>query len=97
MMRRIEIIANRSVQDELTIGLEAAIQDFYYTVMPLVHGRGRQRRRLGTATWPEENFLLLAYVSEENAETVRSVVSAVKSKFPKEGIRVFSVPADPQA
>jgi len=93
-MKRIEIIANRSVQDNIVEGLEDAVEGIYYTVMLLVHGRGRQRRRLGTATWPEENFLLLAYVSDENALAAKGVVAKVKARFPKEGIKVFSVPAD---
>ena len=93
-MRRIEVIANRSVQEDLILGFEGAIPDFYYSVVPLVHGRGRQRRRLGTATWPEENFLLLAYVSETAYGTAREVVGRIKEKFPKEGIKIFSTPAD---
>ncbi len=93
-MKRIEIIANRSVQDNLIDSLEEAIPDFYYTVMPLVHGRGRQQRRLGTATWPEENFLILAYVSDADADTARNVVAGIKTRFPKEGVKIFSVPAD---
>ena len=93
-MERIEIIANRSVQDDITQKLEGAIEDFFYTVIPLVHGRGRQRRRLGTATWPEENFMLLAYVSDGDAATVRAAVADIKARFPKEGIKIFSTPAD---
>jgi len=93
-MRRIEVIANRSVQDELVEALEGAIPDFFYSLVPLVHGRGHQRRRLGTATWPEENFLLLAYVPDAACRRAREVVAELKRKFPKEGIKVFSVSAD---
>jgi nitrogen regulatory protein PII len=93
-MRRIEVIANRSVQEELIEALEHALPDFFYTVVPVVHGRGRQKRRLGTATWPEENFLLLAYVRDEDRAAVGDVVASVKRKYPKEGIKVFSSPAD---
>ena len=92
-MERIEIIANRSVQDDITEGLEGTIKDFYYTVLPVVHGNGRQQRKLGTTTWPEQNFLLLAYVSDEDARIAREVVAQVKTRFPKEGIKIFSVPA----
>lgn len=93
-MRRMEIIANRSVQDDLVDALEGAIPEFYYSLVPLVHGRGRQRRKLGTATWPEENFLLLAYLPDEDCGAAREVVARIKGKFPKEGIKVFSSPAD---
>jgi nitrogen regulatory protein PII len=90
-MTRIEIIANRSVQDDVTERLEAAIESFYYTVIPVVQGRGRQARRLGTSTWPEENFLLLAYVDDEAAEVARKVVSGVRERFPTEGIKYFEL------
>ena len=93
-MRRIEVIANRSVQEELIEAFEHALPDFFYTVVPVVHGRGRQKRRLGTSTWPEENFLLLAYIRDEDRTAVGNVVASVKRKYPKEGIKIFSVSAD---
>ncbi len=90
-MKRIELIANRSVQDEVIDGLESAIPDFFYTLVPVVHGRGRQRRRLGSATWPEENFLIIAYVDDEDAEAVNSVIAELKARFPIEGIKLFTL------
>lgn len=93
-MKRLEVIANRSVQDDLLEALEGSLPNFYYSVVPLVHGRGRQKRKLGTATWPEENFLLLAYLPDEASGTAREVVARIKARFPKEGIKVFSVSAD---
>ncbi len=90
-MIRFEIIANRSVQDDILEGLEAAIPQFLYSVVPVVHGRGSGTRKLGTATWPEENFLLIAYVDDEQAKILREVVSATKARFPTEGIKLFEL------
>ncbi len=90
-MIRFEIIANRSVQDDILDGLETAIPQFLYSVVPVVHGRGTGTRKLGTATWPEENFLLIAYVDDEKARIVRDVVSATKIRFPTEGIKLFEI------
>lgn len=90
-MTRIEIIANRSVQDDVIDGLEERVDGFYYTVIPVVQGRGRQARRLGSSTWPEENFLLLAYVDDIAAAAVRQVVAGVKERFPTEGIKYFEL------
>lgn len=90
-MTRIEIIANRSVQDDVVERLEAVIEGFYYTVIPVVQGRGRQARRLGSSTWPEENFLLLAYVDDDAAAAARRAVSGVKERFPTEGIKYFEL------
>jgi hypothetical protein len=96
-MKRMEIMANRSVEEELTGALEAGIDNFYYTLLPVVHGKGKGRYRLGTATWPEENFLLISYLNDRDAETAQSVVVEMKSRFPKEGIKVFFITIQLQA
>ncbi len=88
-MTRVEIIANRSVEDEIIEGLEETIPGFYYTLLPVVHGRGKEEYCLGTATWPEENFLLLSYISDGDMEAVSQVIRDVKKQFPKEGIKLF--------
>ncbi len=90
-MTRFEIIANHSVQDDILEGLEAAIPEFLYSVVPVVHGRGSGTRKMGTATWPEENFLLIAYIDDDRARAARNVVSAIKTRFPTEGIKLFEL------
>ncbi|HUW71084.1 MAG TPA: hypothetical protein VMX33_12710 [bacterium] len=90
-MIRIEIIANRSVQDEIVGNLENDIPDILYTIVPIVHGRGGKDRRLGTATWPEENFMLITWVTAQTADQVRQIIVAIKQRFPNEGIKIFSL------
>jgi hypothetical protein len=90
-MTRFEIIANHSVQDDILEGLEAAIPNFFYTVVPVVHGRGKGTRKLGTATWPEENFMLITYVDNNQAKVLKEVVSATKAQYPTEGIKLFEL------
>ena len=93
-MYRAEIIANQSVQDDIIEALEDHIPDILYTVLPLVHGRGGSDRKLGSTTWPESNFVLFSYVSDEAVPVVRAVVAAIKQKFPDEGIKLFFVRAE---
>ncbi len=88
-MIRIELIANQSTQDVLVKNLEAVIPDFYYTIIPLAYGRGKDSYKLGTTTWPETNFLLLAYVDEKYEKNIETVVSFVKNKHKDEGIKLF--------
>jgi hypothetical protein len=90
-MKRMELIANRSVEEEIIGGLEAGIADFYYTLLPVVHGRGKNQYHLGTATWPEENFLLISYLDDRDAETAQSLVEEIKDRFPSEGIKIFFI------
>ncbi|MEJ5188499.1 PG0541 family transporter-associated protein [Treponema sp. J25] len=89
-MKRIEIIANRSVQEEITTRLETAIDGFAYTLIPVVQGVTPERRRLGDATWPEENFILFAYVKDSIVPLVEEVIAVVKNNFPAEGIKLFT-------
>ena len=66
---RIEIIANQSVQEDITELLELEIPEIEYTVIPTVHGRGRRTKKLGTSTWPEQNFVLFSYLDMTGAQT----------------------------
>ena len=88
-MKRMELIANRSVENEIISALEENIQDLYFTMLPQVHGRGKTKYRLGTATWPEMNFLLISYLNEEDAAKAEAVVLSLKKQFPGEGIKFF--------
>ncbi len=92
-MIRVEIIANQSVQEEMIEVLEEYIPGILYSIIPLVHGRGKAGYKLGTSSWPEINFVLFAYVRKEDASKAKAVIKAVKEKFPDEGIKAFYVKA----
>ncbi len=93
-MYRAEIIANQSVQDDITEVLEEHIPDILYTIVPLVKGRGSKDYKLGSSTWPETNFVLVSYVADEDKNVVESIIKAVKAKFKDEGIKLFWVKAE---
>ena len=93
-MKRLELIANRSVENEIIQSLEENIQDFYYTLLPQIQGKGKTKFRLGTTTWPEMNFLLISYLDDENAVKAEAAVLKVKEQFPLEGIKLFIMEAD---
>lgn len=86
---RIEIISNQSVQDDIIELLEQEISEIEYTVIPGVDGKGLHSRKLGSSTWPEQNFVLFAYLSHENALKAKIVIENVKKRFPNEGISIF--------
>ena len=88
-MLRIEIIANQSVHDEIIDALEEYIPNILYTVIPLAEGRGKLNYKLGTSSWPETNFVLFSYMKKSEAEKVKTIIKAIKEKFPDEGIKVF--------
>lgn len=88
---RIEIIANQSVQEDITELLEQEIPEIQYTVIPTVQGRGAHSKKLGSTTWPEQNFVLFAYLSKNDAKKAQAVIFAIKQKFTSEGITFFCV------
>jgi len=92
-MKRLELIANCSVEKEIIEALEKNIQDFFYTLLPQVHGKGKTKYKLGTATWPEMNFLLISYLEDVDAAKAQTAIRGVKEQFPREGIKFFMVDA----
>jgi hypothetical protein len=93
-MYRVEIISNKSVEEDITEALEEFVPGICYTSIPLAYGRGKDDYKLGTTTWPETNFVLVSYVEDKDLNTVRSVLAGVKNKFSSEGIKLFVVKAE---
>ena len=88
-MYRAEIVSNQSVQDDISERLEKEIPGIQYTVIPEVHGKGLKTKKLGDTVWPEMNFILFAYIEDEDAKKVKDVIAQVKERFPNEGISLF--------
>lgn len=88
-MKRVEIIANHSVEEDVMEGLENQSLASYFTKIPSVHGRGDADPKRGDHIWPEENFILVIYADEETAGRIEKVIAEVKERFPDEGIRCF--------
>lgn len=93
-MYRIEIVSNKSVEEDIIQSLEEYVPGILYTTIPLAYGRGSDDYKLGTTTWPETNFVLISYIKDEELNRVRAVLKAVKEKFPDEGIKLFAVKAE---
>ena len=93
-MYRVEIISNKSVEDDIVEALEQYVPGILYTTVPLVYGRGGDDYKLGTATWPETNFVMVTYVQEDQLERISEVIKSVKEKFKSEGIKMFYTSAD---
>jgi hypothetical protein len=90
-MKRIELVANRSVEKDIIDALENNINDFFYTMIPELQGRGKTKYRLGTATWPELNFLIISYLDDSDAVKIEKIIRKIKERFPREGIKLFII------
>jgi len=90
-MIRIEIIANQSVEENILEALEKENAGKFYTKIPNIVGVGACGPRMGTAVWPEENFALIIWCEDEEAQRIKRAIAKVKEKFPGEGIKLFGV------
>ena len=88
-MIRIEIIANQSVQDELISNIESLLPELLYTIIPLANGKGKNSYKKGDTTWPETNFVFIAYAEENIEKKISQIVRFIKLKFSTEGIKLF--------
>ena len=90
-MIRLEIIANRSVEENILEALKNEGVGKFYTKHPTVYGVGTSGPRMGDPIWPEENFALVIWCEKEEARKIRSAVMGVKKQYPDEGIKMFGV------
>ena len=88
-MKRIEIIGNRSIEEDLFDTFKKKDIVKSYTKVPIVHGVGTSGPKRGDHIWPEENFLIIVYCSESEAKKILSAVKEVKSYFKDEGLKLF--------
>lgn len=92
-MQRLEIIANRSVEEDLYDILRRRELSPFYTKLPEVHGVGDSGPRMGDHVWPEENFVLIVYCEDSEVQALKDAVARLKELFPDEGIKMFAVEA----
>lgn len=87
--RRVEIIANQSIEEDVIDQLTEAGHGDSFTYLHPVYGRGSTGRREGSATWPETNVMFVVYLTAAEARTLQKAMHTLKEKFPQEGIKVW--------
>ncbi len=88
-MKRIEIIGNKSIEEDLFDNFRKKDIVKNYTKIPVVHGVGTSGPKNGDVVWPEENFMLIIFCSESEAKKILNAVKEVKSYFTDEGLKLF--------
>jgi len=90
-MKRLEVIGNRSIEEDMFDIFKRYDVVHYYTKLPVVHGVGNSGPRMGDHVWPEENFILIIYCDDEEARKVRQAIEDLKLFFKDEGIKLFEM------
>ena len=88
---RLEIIANQSVEENILGALKYEGVGKYYTKYPGILGVGDSGPRMGDSVWPEENFALVIWCDEQEAQGIARAIEFVKKRFPGEGIKLFGL------
>lgn len=88
-LKRVEIIANHSVESNVMESLESRGFASHFTKIPNVQGRGNSEPKQGDHIWPEENFLLIIYCDDQEAGMIEEAIDGVRNDFPDEGICCF--------
>ena len=81
-MIRLEVIANRSVEENILEAFKKSGIAKYYTKHPTVFGVGSSGPRMGDPIWPEENFAIVIWCEKEEAKKIRRAVLEVKKQYP---------------
>jgi hypothetical protein len=93
-MKRLEIVCSRAIHDDLFDLLHKHEAGRHFSMFPTVFGSGSSEPKKGDPVWPEENFVLVIYCEEEEAGRVSMAVRELKSFFPDEGVKIYSVHAE---
>jgi len=88
-LKRVEIIANHSVEEDIMEILNKKNLAGHFTRIPGIHGRGNADPKQGDHIWPEENFILIIYCGNDQASEIERAMETVGTDFPEEGIRCF--------
>lgn len=88
-MKRLEIIANQAVEEDIIETLEAVGHGESFTYFHPVYGRGKKGRREGSPVWPETNVYFLIYLDNETAHAFMDKLRLLKETFPAEGIKCW--------
>lgn len=92
-MIRLEVVANRSIQEDFFDRLAEREVGAHHTLFPEVQGVGNSGPRQGDHVWPEENFVFVSYVGREEARAIKEIVDGLKEVFSEEGIKIFATEA----
>ncbi len=87
---RVEIVGNHAVEEDLIEHLEDSLPNLRYTLVGDVQGAGSCGKRLGDGVWPELNFLLILYLSQDEAFLALGSVREVKRTYPNEGLKAWT-------
>jgi len=90
-MKRIEIICDVTIEDEIIDALESLDGISGYSNISPVKGTGNHGPRKGDHVWPEENSLIIIYLNDDKTEMLQKLIDDKRKQFPRNGIAAFII------
>lgn len=91
-MKRIEIIFNQSLEEDVLLALKPIAEAQFFTMIPGVHGQGYSNPKQGDSVWPEENSLMIIYCdTDDAAHAIQKAIKKVQEAYAGEGIAFFMI------
>lgn len=90
-MKRIEIIVNKSIEEDMFDLFKKKGVAEHYTKIPVAYGVGNKGPRMGDHIWPEENSIIIIYCENEEAVKIQQAIMELKEFFTKEGLKIFEM------
>ena len=92
-MKRMELVADRSIEKEVITALRDNINEFYYSLLPQIPGNEKPNYKSKTDIWPNLHFLLISFLEDDEAYKAKIIISDFKQQFPDGGIKLFFMDA----
>ncbi|AJA89981.1 hypothetical protein OY14_00680 [Borreliella chilensis] len=91
---RIEIVSNVSLELDIFECMKKIEQELgesiYYSKIENVYGKGKKGEKHGDGVWPEENFILIIYTSNQSVvNRLNDIVENLNRSYPTEGVNFF--------
>lgn len=91
-MTRIEVILDATIAEEFSRRVDQLPGGLHYSMLESVKGRGTKGPRRGDSVWPEENYLYILYVDDDDEELTYQAIRQLRDDFPRSAVAAFSIP-----
>lgn len=87
-MRRIEIILESSVEDEIVEHFDRQ-KITHYTRLQDAHGKGNKEPKMGDSVWPQTNAVFIVFANDDEAKKIALIIKKIKEAHPLAGVVGF--------
>jgi len=92
-MKRMELIADRTIENEIINTLRDNINGFYYSLLPQIPGNEKPDYSSKKGIWTNLHFLLISFLEDDEAYKAKIIINDFIQQFPNEKIKLYLMDA----